>query len=179
MDTGLVKRFFTEQPDFPLENGQTMEQALQTLATPTVGDGGSIRYAVEGQTEGSMSGAIESKYRWLENNNKLNGRVEPAITYRDLMQHAVRHGIVVYCYDVKVDPVRGEGGRRRPEKLSDEQTLAIRNEYMAKRYLNTPEKSFPGTLLLGGSDHFNYAKSKGPHLLDLTKLDSSRYIECD
>lgn len=179
MDTGQVKRFFTEQPNFKLEHGLTMEQALQTLATPKVGEDGSIKYAIEGQTEATMSEDVESRYMAMELINKSGGREEVAITYGDLMQHAVRHGILVYCYDVKVDPVRGEGGFRRPKKLNDEDMLRIRNEHMTMRYLTTDHRSFPGTVLLGGSDHFNHKLSKQKHLLELMGIDKAQYIECN
>lgn len=176
ISAGLVERMFTEQPNGMLQNGLTMEQNLQTLATPTV-DGTSVKYAIEGQGEGSMSAAVEFAYAMLELQNKESGRPVPVITYCDLMQHAVRHGTLVYCYDVRVDPKR-DGGRRRYPPLSDEQVLKVRNEHMTNRYLTTEMKSLAGTVLLGGSDHFNYAKSKQPNMLDLTKIDKSKYIEC-
>ncbi len=173
---GLVERMFTEQPNSTLGNGQTMEQNLQTLATPTV-DGTAVKYAIEGQSEGTMSAAVEFAYAMLERQNELNGRPVPVITYRDLMQHAVRHGVLVFCYDVSVDPTRDRGRKRYPP-LSDEAVLKVRNEHMTNRYLTTDMKSFAGTVLLGGSDHFDYAKSKQANMLDLMKIDKSKYIEC-
>jgi hypothetical protein len=164
IDTGLVKTFFTEQanPKDPYSQGaarRTLQEMLQPLAVGS-------KYGIELGTEDEKWKAINEIYRREEFMNREKGRGQVAIPYKDLMQHAVRHGILVYCYDLDL----------RTKKYSDEQKIKERNEQMASTYLNTATKSFPGTLLLGGSWHFD--AHSNPTLLELMGLDKAKYFEC-
>ncbi|WP_282609377.1 hypothetical protein [Pelagibius sp. Alg239-R121] len=175
MDTGCVKRLFTEQANSQLGE-RTLEDRLQTLAKPKISEEGNISYT-GGGTESELSDPIEELYLAREALNEISGREKPDITYMSLMQHAVHCGVSVYCYDVKISKDRLPGGRRRYPRLTDSEVLAMRNEHMTTKYLNTPNRTEAGTVLLGGSDHFD--EHSRPTLLETMKIPEMSYIRCD
>lgn len=161
MSGGRVKRFFTEQQDYRLR-GRTLEESLQALANPDIDEKGGISFACGG-SEAEVSGDIEFLYRGLEALNQSTGRGKQAIPYVDLMRHAVQRAVTVYCYDAEV---------KAGTPLED--AMKFRNEHMTQRYLTTANHTEPGTILLGGSHHFD--EHSEPSLLTTMGIPEESYF---
>lgn len=176
MDIDLIRMLFTEQPNPKLGAEEiSLEERFQTLARPDLKDG-QISFR-GGGTESSLSGPIEGYYERAERLNETEGgRSKPVIPYMDLMQHAVQRGVLVYCYDIKVNAQRDSEGYRRPKALEKAKVVNLRDDHMAMRYLATPNVTQGGTVLLGGSDHFD--DSYPPSLLKRMGIPKEQYLHC-
>lgn len=162
MAGGRVKRFFTEQPNEKMFE-QTLEGNLQALANPVFGEDGAFVGFPGGASEAELSEPIEKLYGLLERLNQIQGRRENPIPYVNLMRRAVQCSVTVYCYDIRVK-----------NGTPHDDAMKFRNEHMTQRYLTAANHTEPGTVLLGGSHHFD--EHSEPNLLTTMGIPVESYF---
>lgn len=168
---GRVLRLFLELQDDQTETNTAYLQHLVRQSSYHPGDAG-------------LRGIVD-KLNGKEVGSSLIRQASNPVPMGDLVAAAVDNGVRVYFYDkptAATAPDASSVAQRRAQRKRDQaavsdEGIGDRNLHSASVFQRAPDHRAPGSVLLGGSLHFNAGRVQDRSLLRLLSIGDEQYFQ--